>query len=68
MADDEDPGYLISTISIVRRLDGNDVVDYVSAEDGEGHPLDLATALGMLRLAEDTLIRVRMGDDDDDDA
>jgi hypothetical protein len=38
-----------------------DLVDIVSAETPEGEPLGLAEALGMMRLAEDTLIRDRMG-------
>jgi len=37
----------------------------VIAESDEGHELGLAEALGMMRLAEDTLIRSRLDDTDD---
>jgi hypothetical protein len=47
-------------------LTDDDVVDYVDASTPDGDDLPLTEALGMMRLAEDTLIRDRMGDDDDE--
>lgn len=64
---DDAPGLLVAAVTILRRLEGNDLVDLVNAEDGDGNDLDLSTALGMMRLAEDTLIRVSMGEVDDDE-
>lgn len=54
-------------VTIVRTLTDDDVVDYVHATDGEGNDLPLTEALGMMRLAEDTLIRQRMGDGEADE-
>lgn len=50
----------VAIITIVRAMTNGDVLDYVNAEDNSGAVLDLSTALGMMRLAEDTLIRERM--------
>lgn len=56
-ADDE-----IARITIIRQLTDDDVIDHVAAVDPEGDDLPLTEALGMLRLAEDTLIRDRLGE------
>lgn len=40
------------------------MIDTVAALDNQGDDMPLTEALGMLRLAEDTLIRVRMGEDE----
>jgi hypothetical protein len=59
---DEKIGLLAAQIIIERRaMSDGDLVDIVSAVDGNGDPLGLSEALGMMRLAEDSLIRDRMG-------
>lgn len=64
MTDDGEPeGIEVARITIVRRLTNDDSIDFVEALDGSGNDLPLTEALGMLRLAEDTLIRERMGDE-----
>lgn len=60
---DDDPefnGLILGRIIITRVLSGNDVVDHVIAVTSDEDEIPLAEALGMLRLAEDTLIRSRM--------
>lgn len=53
----------VARITIVRRLtEEGALVDHVKAHDREGNDLALTEALGMMRLAEDTLIREAMGD------
>lgn len=59
MSDSE--GIKTARITIVRTLTEDDVIDEVTAVDGEGDDLPLTEALGMLRLAEDTVIRQRIG-------
>jgi hypothetical protein len=54
----------VGRIEIVRTLTEDGLTDLAQAVDGEGEDLPLTEALGMLRLAEDTLIRVRMGETD----
>lgn len=50
-------GVFISRITVERRLsDDDDLIDSVITEDSSGEDLPLVEALGMLRLAEDTLI------------
>lgn len=64
-ADDEPPaGMETARITIIRRITDDDLLDYVAAVDPEGEDLPLTEALGMMRLAEDTLIRDRMGEDE----
>ena len=59
---DEETGLFAAQIVIERRaMPNGDLVDIVSAVDGNGEPLGLSEALGMMRLAEDSLIRERMG-------
>ena len=65
--DAPDDGMVIATVTITRVLTDEDIVDHVIATQADGYELGLAEALGMMRLAEDTLIRSRMGDDDADD-
>lgn len=60
--DEDEPGREVARISIIRRLTDDDLVDYVEAVDTEGGDLPLTEALGMMRLAEDSLIRERMGE------
>lgn len=48
-------------IEQIMTIDG-DLIDWVMAETVEGEPIPLGAALGMLRLAEDTLIRSAMGE------
>lgn len=54
---------LVATITIERSLgeDGQDELS-VEAVDAGGEDLPLMESLGMLRLAEDTVIRLRMGE------
>lgn len=56
-------GMEVARITIVRTLTDDDVVDYVIATDTNGDDLPLTEALGMMRLAEDTIIRERMEDE-----
>ena len=70
MPDDDDlEGMEIGRIVILRLMREDDIVDHVSATDNDGDEMPLAEALGMMRLAEDTLIRARMRSfpEDDDD-
>lgn len=52
----------VGRIEIVRTLgdDGDNV--WVTAKDNQGDNLPLIESLGMIRLAEDTVIRVAMGE------
>lgn len=54
---------VVAKITIRRVLTDDDLLDYVDAVDSVGNQLRLTEALGMLRLAEDTLIH---GEGDDD--
>lgn len=65
--DDAPGGYILGRIEILRMFtdDGEDQIA-VSSVDGAGDHLALVDALGMLRLAEDTVIRVAMEGGDDD--
>lgn len=60
----QDPEVLVLSQIVVSRVvdSGGDIVDHVVAQTVEGDELGLAEALGMLRLAEDTLIRARLDD------
>lgn len=58
-------GVEVARITVVRTLTGGDLVDTVTAADGDGADLPLTEALGMMRLAEDTLIRDRMAEGGD---
>lgn len=53
----------IARVTIIRHISDEDVIDQVEAVDTEGDDLPLTEALGMMRLAEDTLIRERMDDE-----
>jgi hypothetical protein len=61
-------GMVIARVVITRVLVDDDIVDHVIACTEDGDEVGLAEALGMMRLAEDTLIRSRMGYDQDDDS
>lgn len=65
MTDSEHDGMVLGRVIITRVLTDDDVIDHVIAQTDDGDEIGLAEALGMMRLAEDTLIRARMGDDDD---
>lgn len=56
MADSEVDQIVLARVTVTRVLDGPDVVDQVIAESADGTNLGLAEALGMMRLAEHTLI------------
>lgn len=60
---DEIEGMILARIIITRALCEDDIIDHVHAATADGDELGLAEALGMMRLAEDTLIRSRMSDD-----
>ena len=66
MADED---LTVATITIERRLVGDEDVVYVEAVDTSGESLPLVESLGLLRMAEDTVIRLAMGEgpEDDDD-
>jgi hypothetical protein len=54
------PPVILGRVVITRVMhDSGDIVDHVVAESDDGYELGLAEALGMMRLAEDTLIRAR---------
>lgn len=57
---------LIAQVVISRVMQGDDIIDHVIAATMDGDELGLAEALGMMRLAEDTLIRARMEPDEDE--
>lgn len=61
--DEHDDVRVIARVTITRFLTDDDIVDHVTAATAEGDELGLAEALGMMRLAEDTLIRSRQGAD-----
>lgn len=62
MNEDEDGNIEVGRITIIRVVspDG-DILDAIWAEESNGDEMGLSEALGMMRLAEDTLIRDRMG-------
>jgi hypothetical protein len=64
MADDE--RLVVATIKIERLLGEQDII-YVEAVDTSGESLPLVELLGMLRIAEDTVIRLAMGEGPDED-
>ena len=55
-------GMVVARVVVTRVIDQDDVIDHVTAQTCDGYELGLAEALGMMRLAEDTLIRSRMDD------
>jgi hypothetical protein len=59
MGDEDFDGMVISRVVITRVMSDDDIVDHVIAATADGDELGLAEALGMMRLAEDTLIRSR---------
>lgn len=64
MSDDLDPDVIVlQQVVITRLMRNDDIVDHVTAETPDGCEIGLAEALGMMRLAEDTLIRSRMGEE-----
>lgn len=56
---------VLQQVIITRVMREDDIVDHVIAIDRDGDEIGLAEALGMMRLAEDTLIRSRMEDGDE---
>lgn len=54
---------VLQQVIITRLMRDDDIVDHVTAQTPDGAEIGLAEALGMMRLAEDTLIRSRMSDD-----
>ncbi|MCW2957189.1 MAG: hypothetical protein JWO69_2058 [Thermoleophilia bacterium] len=70
--DDENDGVLLARIVIEMRMtdeegDGMGQPVYFEATDGAGEALPLIQTLGLLRLCEDTAIRVRMSEDPEED-
>jgi hypothetical protein len=61
--DEDFDGMVISRVVITRVMSDDDIVDHVIAATADGDELGLAEALGMMRLAEDTLIRSRQDDE-----
>lgn len=60
---DELDGMILARVTITRVMHDDDIVDHVIAATADGDELGLAEALGMMRLAEDTLIRARERDE-----
>lgn len=58
---------VVATITIRRLLVGDQDLVSTDAVDAADEPLALVEALGLLRLAEDTVIREAMGEDLDDE-
>lgn len=58
-----DEARILARVTVTRVLHNGDIVDHVLAEADDGTELGLAEALGMMRLAEDTLIRARLDDE-----
>ena len=57
-------GRIVAKVVIVRTIsDDGDLIDHVVTEDPEGDPISLIDALGMIRLAEHTIIDSRMDGD-----
>lgn len=65
MTEDDEPFAMeVGEIRVTRFLDEDgDIIDNVVASRPDGEDMPLTEALGMMRLAEDTLIRERMGDE-----
>lgn len=61
-------GVKVAEISISRWFvsESGECVDYVSAQGQHGETLGITEALGMLRLAEDQILRDRDGDEEED--
>ena len=55
---------ILSRVTVTRTLQGDDVVDEVVAEAGDGTSLGLSEALGMLELAKFTLVEAYAEADD----
>lgn len=62
LSDDPDT-IVLQQVIITRVMRADDIVDHVIAVTAGGDEVGLAEALGMMRLAEDTLIRSRLDDD-----
>jgi len=61
----DDPDQLVlQQVIITRVMREDDVVDHVIAVTAGGDEIGLAEALGMMRLAEGTLIRSRLDGED----
>lgn len=68
MADEPD-GLVLARITVTRYLTDDDVIDHVTAESNDGTDLGLADALGMMTLAQHTLVEsYTHGDDDGDES
>jgi hypothetical protein len=52
----ENEGLLVARVTIERRMTGDDIVDYVTTENASGEDLPVTEALGMMRMAEHTLL------------
>ncbi len=64
MADTDEDQIVLGQVVITRVMYKGDIVDHVIAQTPDGDEIGLAEALGMMRLAEDTLIRSREADDE----
>ena len=64
MSDDDDTTLEVARIEIVRTLGAEGDVVWVEAVDNNGGRLAIVESLGMLRLAEDTIMRQAMGEID----
>lgn len=51
-----DDAVVLARVTVTRTLTGDDVIDSVTAEAVDGTELGLADALGMLTLAQHTLV------------
>lgn len=66
MSNLDDGTAILAKVVVARMIDvDGELVDLAVTEDSNGDPLPLTEALGMLRLAEDSIIRSRMDDDGD---
>lgn len=52
----EHEGMLVGRVTIERRMTDDDVIDWVTTENANGEDLPVTEALGMMRMAEHTLL------------
>lgn len=55
-------GVVLARVSVTRVMTDTDTVDVLEAVDGNGDPLELSEALGMLCMAEHTIAHDRLDD------
>jgi hypothetical protein len=59
---DDDTVLMVATVTVLRQIGSDGDVIYTQSVDASGDRLPLVEALGMLRFAEDSVIRQAMGE------